>query len=71
MNPNIKALIDAAPKGVGGQWISIRQAEHMIEQAVRAAAHVARDQTLARSGLGKDFSGTVDVETGILDHFGL
>jgi len=71
VNSNIQALIDATPKGTGGQWISIHQAEQLIAQAVREAASIARNETLARSGLTEDFVGTVDVQTRILDHFGL
>ena len=71
MNLNIQALIDATPKGTGGKWISIHQAEQLVAQTVREAAGVARNETLARSGLTEDFVGTVDVQTRILDHFGL
>ena len=71
MNLNIQALIDATPKGEGGKWISIHQAEQLVAQTVREAAGVARNETLARSGLTEDFVGTVDVQTRILDHFGL
>jgi len=71
MNPNIQALIDATPKGTGGQWISIHQAEALVAQAVREAASIARAEVLERSGVKDGFQGTVDVETRILDHFGL
>ena len=71
MNSNIHQLIEATPKGTGGQWISILQAEQLVISAVRAAASIARKETLTRSGLTDDFSGTVDVETRILDHFGI
>ena len=71
MNSNIHQLIEATPKGVGDKWISILQAEQLVISAVRAAASIARKETLTRSGLTDDFSGTVDVETRILDHFGI
>jgi hypothetical protein len=71
VNSNIQKIIDAAPKGVGDKWISILQAEALVISAVRVAASIARNETLTRSGLTDDFSGTVDVETRILDHFGI
>ena len=71
MNPNIKKIIDAAPKGTGERWISINHAEDIIASAVRMAASVARAEVLERSGVKGEFEGTVDVETRILDHFGL
>ena len=71
MNPNIQKIIDATPKGEGGKWISIHQAELMITQAVLEAASIARHQTLTHSGVRGEFSGTVVVETVILDHFGV
>lgn len=71
MNSNIQKIIEAAPKGVGDKWISINHAEDIIASAVRAAASIARAEVLARSGVKGEFEGTVDVETRILDHFGL
>jgi hypothetical protein len=71
MNLNIQALIDATPKGEGGKWISIHQAEALVVDAVRAAASIARAEVLVHSGLDQGFEGTVNVETGILKHFGL
>jgi hypothetical protein len=71
VNPNIRSLIDATPKGEGGKWISIHQAEALVAQTVREAASIARSQTLASSGLTEDFAGTVLVHARILDHFGL
>jgi len=38
MNTNIKKIIDATPKGTGGQWISILQAEALIGQVVSECA---------------------------------
>lgn len=40
MNPNIQKIIDATPKGEGGKWISIHQAELMITQVVLECASI-------------------------------
>jgi hypothetical protein len=71
MNPNIQAIIDASPRGTGGQWISIQQAEQLVARSVRAAAEIARAQVLEHTGLDQGFEGKVLVETRILEHFGL
>ena len=61
MNPNIQAIIDATPKGEGGKWISIHQAELMITQAVVQCADIGERYA----------DGNYEVRNQIMEHFGL
>jgi hypothetical protein len=61
VNPNIQKIIDATPKGEGGKWISIHQAELMITQVVLECASIGERYA----------DGNYEVYNQITAHFGV